>query len=210
MEHPARDERSAAAHDVHYAPLALHPGDCGTRYTAVQCQEVCAVLRLLLNHMKKILVCHLDHCTVLLDCDHRRLIEWNRADHNRRVLNNAPARHVDVVPCREIHYGVCAAADGFIQFLQLRCNRREHIRGADVRVHLDAETRANAACASFRMPYVCRDCNSSRRHPRAHELRCHMLLLRHKVHFLCQLSCTCTLHLCRHNNRLLKQISRPA
>ena len=157
VQHPARDEGAAAAHDVHDAALAAHALDGAARDAAVQRHEVRAIFCLLLDRLEDVVIRHLDDGTVLADGANRRLIEWHRADHDWRVLDDALARDVDVVARREVHDGIGAAAHGLIELLELRLDVRERARRADVRVDLDAQALAAAMaaagfCVMFNIP----------------------------------------------------------
>ena len=145
MEHPARDERAAAADDVHHAPLVLHVRNRRARHAAVQREKVRAVLRLLLDHVEEVVIRHLDHRTVPLDRNHRRLVERHRPDHDWRMRNDPLPREIDIVPRRQIHHRIRAAAHRLVQFFQLRLDVGEHIRCPDIRIYLHAQPRAHTA-----------------------------------------------------------------
>ena len=198
VQHPARDEGAAAAHDVHDAALAAHALDGAARDTAVQRHEVRAVLGLLLDCLEDVVIRHLDDGAVLADGAHRRLIQRHRADHDRRMLYDALTRDVDVVARREIHDRVGAAAHGLIEFLELRLDVRERTRRADVRIDLDAQSLADAARAQVLVIDIRADGNRAVCHALADCLDRDVLLLCYNLHRIGDAALTGLLHLCRH------------
>ena len=210
VQHPARDEGAAAAHDVHDAALAAHALDGAARDAAVKRHEVRAVFCLLLDRLEDVVIRHLDDGAVLADGAHRRLIERHRADHDRRMLDDALARDVDVVARREVHDGISAAAHGLIELLELRLDVRERARRADVRVDLDAQALADAARAQVLVVDVGADGNRAVCHALADGLNGDTLLLCYDLHRIGDAALTGLLHLCRHEIYLLKNKSRPA
>ena len=195
VQHPARDEGAAAAHDVHDATLLAHVLDRGARDAAVERHEVGTVLRLRFDRLQNVIVRHLDDSAMLLDGAHGRLIERHRSDHDRRVLDDALAREVDVVPRREIHDGIRAAAHCLIELLELRLDLGERARGADVRVHLGPEPLAHTARHELFVVDIRADGDAASRHTLPDRLHRDAFFLRHALHRVRDLALAGQLHL---------------
>ena len=199
VEHPTRDEGATSAHDVHDTPLFAQIVHGLKRQTAMQCHKVCSILRLSLNRLQDVIRRHLDHGAVSLDRRDRRLVERHRADHNRRMSNDAPPRLVDIVARREIHDGVRSRTHGFIELFQFRLNVRERARCTNVRIDLRAQSLADARRLQSRVIDVGADSDRSPCHTLANRLRRQLLRLRHLPHGVGDLALSCMLHLSCHN-----------
>ena len=206
VQHPARDERAAAAHDVHDAALFAHRLDGRARHTAVKRHEVRAVLRLRLDGFEDVVIRHLDDRAVRADGAHRRLIERHRADHDGRVRDDLAPRLVDAVARRKVHDRIRAAAHRLVKLLELRRDVGERARRADVRIDLRLEPKAHAARLEVpfcEVVHVRADRDRAARHALAHRRDIDMLLLCDAAHLVRRLPLARQLHLCCHEKSLL-------
>ena len=137
--HPLGDQRAAAAddagHAVHRQVQVLE------HHAAVDRHVVDALLRLVLDHVQKMLRPHvLDLAAQLFE----HLVDRHRADRHGRGVDDRLANRVDVLAGREVHHRVGAEVDRRVQLLQLAVDVAGDGRVADVGVDLAAGRDADA------------------------------------------------------------------
>src|SRR5262245_54917782 len=101
------------------------------------------------------------------------LIDWNRADWNRRISQDPFSRFMNVLSGGEIHHRVAAPFYGPTHLLDLFFDRRGDGGVADICVDLYKEVPTDDHRLRFRMIYVRRYDRAPARHFAANELGCH-------------------------------------
>jgi hypothetical protein len=144
VAHPLDGEGPAPGDHVHQSPLVLHPFHGGASDAAVDGDEVHSILGMLDDAGKDVVHGHVDDGLFLHPYGvDRRLVEGDRADAGVGFGDDGATNLVHRAPGGEIHDGVGAMMDRDPRLFQLLGDVQVIGGGADVGVHLGAESGAD-------------------------------------------------------------------
>jgi hypothetical protein len=178
MEHPLREQRSAARDDPDQP--VLHERQVLAQHAGVDREVVDALARLVLERVE-----HGALVELLDPAAHDHRVDRHGADRNARVLDDRIARGVEVAARGEIHHRVGAPALGPVELLDLLVGAARYGRRAHVRVDLGGARSADRhRVEPVREVHLVRgDHHAARGHLVAHHLGREMgLALRDALH----------------------------
>lgn len=149
MEHPSEMEGSSSGDDVGDTLLLLEAVDGFLGEAAVYRHEIDALLGLSFDGGEEIVDGHFHYGPVAIDGLNRGLVNWDGAQGERRVCQDAPADTAEVASRAEVHDSVGFVIQGDIDLAELVGELREVGRCADIDVDLGAEGTADG-CGSGR------------------------------------------------------------
>ena len=134
VEHPAGQEGTTPAHNVHFPAFTDQVVEALAGEAAVHGHEVSPVFGLLFHHGENVVLVHFGHFAMSFDGLYRGLVDGNRTHHDGGMFDDGLPGGIDVVPGGKIHDRIRTGVDGRFQFVQFRSGIRESGRSTDIGV----------------------------------------------------------------------------
>ena len=155
--------------------------------------EVNALFGVCLQHFQKI--CCLDVCQIFFQIADG-IIHGNRADHCRRHLDQLFPEGVGLAVVGQIHDCLALELNRQLYLFKLSGIVVAVPGNAQVYVHLRAESLADAVGMQALVVDVRRNTDRTLCHTLPDQFRCQVFFLGDRLHFRCQNSLLCSIHLC--------------
>ena len=191
--HPGKDQRAAAADDVHLPLVGADLLDGLAGDAAVQGDEVHAVLGVQADHIHEVLRRQGGEVALVVD---DRVIHRHGADHDRALVGQLLAEGLGVAVAGQVHNGLCAHVHGAHHLLHLDVVILAVAGDAQIDVDLGAQHAADALRVQAGVVLVGRDGDFALGHQLTDLLRGAVLLLGDDLHFLGHDALAGRVHLC--------------
>ena len=198
VEHPAGQERTAPADNVHFPAFVDQVVEALAGEAAVHGHEVSPVLGLLFHYGENVVLVHFRHFAMGLDGLDRGLINGDGAHHDGGMFNDGLPGGVDVVAGGQIHHRISSGVDGCFQFVQFRSGIRKSGRSPDVGVHLGGKAFAHTPGNQVLVVDVGRDADGAFGHSVPDEFRGDSFLAGHFRHLVSDFTLQRSLSLGQH------------